>query len=44
MPFFLHRDNIIRKLKDNEMLLGEHEGGCLLFEKEDDVKALLGLN
>ena len=34
---------LFKKLKDNEMLLGEHDGGCLLFEKEEDVKKLLGL-
>ncbi|MCR1973515.1 radical SAM protein [Clostridium sporogenes] len=34
---------LFKKLKDNEMLLGEHDGGCLLFEKEDHVKELLGL-
>ncbi|MCW6088502.1 radical SAM protein [Clostridium sporogenes] len=32
---------LFKKLKDNEMLLGEHDGGCLLFEKEDNVKELL---
>ncbi|MCY6957202.1 radical SAM protein [Clostridium brassicae] len=34
---------LFKKLKDNEMLLGDHDGGCLLFEKEEDVKELLGL-
>lgn len=34
---------LFKKLKDNEMLLGEHDGGCLLFEKEEDVKRLLEL-
>lgn len=34
---------LFKKIKDNEMLLGEHDGGCLLFEKEEDVKELLGL-
>ena len=34
---------LFRKLKENEMLLGEHDGGCLLFEKEENVKALLGV-
>jgi len=34
---------LFKKLKDNEMLLGEHDGGCLLFEKEEDVKGFLGL-
>ena len=32
---------LFKKLRDNEMLIGEHDGGCLLFEKEEDVKALL---
>ncbi|MEY8001278.1 radical SAM protein [Clostridium sp. Mt-5] len=32
---------LFKKLKNNQMLIGEHEGGCLLFEKEDDVKNLL---
>lgn len=34
---------LFKKLKDNEMLLGNHDGGCLLFEKEEDIKELLGL-
>ena len=34
---------LFKKLKDNELLLGEHDGGCLLFEREEDVKRLLGL-
>lgn len=34
---------LFRKLKENEMLLGDHEGGCLLFEKDEDVKKLLEL-
>lgn len=34
---------LFKKLKDNEMLIGEHDGGCLLFEKEEDVKELLEL-
>lgn len=34
---------LFTKLKDKEMLLGDHDGGCLLFEKEEDVKALLQL-
>lgn len=33
-PFF-------NKLKNTGMLIGEHEGGCLLFEKEDEVKKIL---
>lgn len=32
---------LFKKLNDNEMLLGEHDGGCLLFEKAEDVKELL---
>lgn len=31
---------LFEKLKNNEMLLEEHDGGCLLFEKEEDVKKL----
>jgi len=33
---------LFKKLNQDGMLLGEHSGGCLLFEKEDKVKALLG--
>ena len=29
------------KLRDSGMLVGEHRGGCLLFEKEEDVKSLI---
>jgi MoaA/NifB/PqqE/SkfB family radical SAM enzyme len=32
---------LFRRLKQTEMLLGEHSGGCLLFENEDKVKKLL---
>lgn len=32
---------LFRKLKETEMLMGEHSGGCLLFEKEEEVKKLL---
>lgn len=32
---------LFRKLKDSGMLLGDHDGGCLLFEKEEVVKGLL---
>ncbi|MCC9296158.1 radical SAM protein [Clostridium sp. WLY-B-L2] len=32
---------LFKKLKDNEMLVGEHKGGCTLFKKEDDVKKFL---
>lgn len=35
------KSQLFRKLKENEMLLGEHDGGCLLFEKEEEVKYLL---
>ena len=28
-------------LRDSGMLIGEHSGGCLLFEKEEDVKNFL---
>jgi MoaA/NifB/PqqE/SkfB family radical SAM enzyme len=34
---------LFRKLKEHEMLLGDHDGGCVLFEKDEDVKELLGL-
>lgn len=37
------KSQLFKKIKDNEMLLEGHDGGCLLFEKEDTVKALLGL-
>lgn len=33
---------LFKKIKENEMLLGQHEGGCILFEKEENVKELLG--
>ena len=33
-PFF-------KKLRNSELLAGEHTGGCLLFEKEKEVKELL---
>ncbi|MEI8200125.1 MAG: radical SAM protein [Eubacteriales bacterium] len=29
------------KLRESGMLIGEHRGGCLLFEKEEDVKNFL---
>ena len=29
------------KLRESGMLVGDHRGGCLLFEKEEDVKNLL---
>ncbi|WPC43751.1 radical SAM protein [Clostridium sp. JS66] len=32
---------LFKKLNDNKMLLGKHDGGCILFEKENDVKKLL---
>jgi MoaA/NifB/PqqE/SkfB family radical SAM enzyme len=32
---------LFKKLKDNEILLGEHTDGCTLFGKEDDVKKFL---
>ena len=31
---------LFAKLKDNNMLLQEHVGGCVLFEKEEEVKNL----
>lgn len=32
---------LFKKLSSAEMLLGEHKGGCVLFEKEEEVKKLL---
>ena len=32
---------LFKKLKESEMLLGEHSGGCLLFQKELEVKKML---
>jgi len=32
---------LFKKLNQSGMLLGEHKGACLLFEKEDEVKNLL---
>lgn len=32
---------LFKRLKDSEILTLEHTGGCLLFEKEEDVKKLL---
>lgn len=32
---------LFKKLEDTGMLLGEHEGGCLLFQKEQEVRNLL---
>lgn len=29
------------KMRQSGMLLGEHTGGCLLFNKEDDVKKMI---
>jgi len=34
---------LFKKLNEAKMLLGEHKGGCILFEKEEEVKKLLGL-
>ena len=33
---------LFRKLKETGLLTGEHDGGCLLFQKEEEVKLLLG--
>ncbi len=33
---------LFRRLDETGMLLEEHDGGCLLFQKEKDVKELLG--
>ena len=32
---------LFKRLGEAKMLLGEHEGGCILFEKEEEVKKLL---
>lgn len=32
---------LFRKLNETGMLLGEHKGGCLLFQKENEVKELI---
>jgi MoaA/NifB/PqqE/SkfB family radical SAM enzyme len=32
---------LFRKLNETGMLLGEHDGGCLLFQKESEVKELI---
>jgi len=32
---------LFRKLHETGMLLGEHAGGCILFEKENEVKELI---
>lgn len=32
---------LFRQLRDNKILLAEHTGGCVLFEKEEMVKSLL---
>lgn len=32
---------LFNKLADSGMLLGEHDGGCLLFERENEVKSML---
>ncbi|MFZ7133523.1 MAG: radical SAM protein [Eubacteriales bacterium] len=33
--------SLFRKLHDTGMLLGDHQGGCILFDKEEEVKALI---
>lgn len=38
------KSQLFKKLKENEMLLGSHDGGCLLFEEDEKVKKLLGYN
>ena len=35
---------LFRKLRDGKVLLAEHTGGCVLFEQEDTVQALLNTN
>ncbi|HWQ30850.1 MAG TPA: radical SAM protein [Negativicutes bacterium] len=34
---------LFRRLDETGMLVGEHDGGCMLFQKEKEVKALIGL-
>lgn len=34
---------LFKRLSESEMLLGDHKGGCVLFEKEEEVKKLLRL-
>jgi MoaA/NifB/PqqE/SkfB family radical SAM enzyme len=34
---------LFRKLNETGMLLGEHDGGCLLFQKEKEVKEIIGV-
>lgn len=34
---------LFKKLNETGMLVGEHDGGCLLFQKESDVKDLLNI-
>jgi MoaA/NifB/PqqE/SkfB family radical SAM enzyme len=31
---------LFQKLKDSNMLFKEHDGGCVLFEQEDEVKKI----
>ena len=33
---------LFRNLKETGMLVGEHDGGCLLFQRQDEVKQLIG--
>lgn len=35
------QSNLFKSLRDGGILTDEHEGGCVLFEHEDDVKRLL---
>jgi hypothetical protein len=32
---------LFQKIQSGDMLLGEHQGGCVLFEQEEAVKKLL---
>jgi len=36
-----HEQQKLRKLNETGMLLGEHEGGCILFKNENEVKKLI---
>lgn len=35
---------LFKRIKESDVLREEHDGGCLLFEKEEDVKEFMGLD
>ena len=35
------RSNLFTALRDGDLLAGEHTGGCVLYEKRDQVEAIL---